>query len=341
MSDKYEFYFEKIKQLFDKYTEQYNLEFKTTFADVKYDLDEDGNALFTFNLKVKKSDKFEKNVQHPKIFYVAVPIIKSFDGKCIENGSNPQRIEILNVECISNEVFLDDEKPFKKETNISTDYDFGSKGTNLNLQLIAIPLKIISEDDFESFEIKITYQHENFAIKKSSLLNFLMQKRDFKLLWYFAFVTASKPDNKTARIEISHPTRGHLEIEPTEDRIKTEKSIGYTKHGKRFICGLHTNESGKAFMRCFFEYSYMPEWAVILISVIPYSLLLAIISIFYQKSDRGSAITNFFRNFPDNGLYKLLQLFNPDAYLFDLIFIFLISLLFIICLIKSLKRNCS
>lgn len=108
-------YFQKIDKLFEKYKKHYTSRFRSTHADVHYSLDEDGNALFVFKLTIEESND---STVHNDNFYVAVPIIKSFNGKCIENGKRPQKIYVTNVECKNEKISIDAENIEPKNTYI-------------------------------------------------------------------------------------------------------------------------------------------------------------------------------------------------------------------------------
>lgn len=147
------------------------------------------------------------------------------------------------------------------------------KSIQLEMWVIEIPFKLDNGvNKVDDFNLEVSFQVKNFAVETSHLIFEVIGRKKFVILWYFGFVTGTSSIHKRiAKIEIEHPGRGQLEIQPEEERIEVNTKIFYAKHGRKFICGLHNaNDDDKSSMHCFFKYSYMPEWAVILLSVIAY-----------------------------------------------------------------------
>ncbi len=347
LKDPYD-YFRNIDELFLEYkkSEFYKSQFITTNADANYILDEYGNALFKFDLELeffpKSYDSYINKSDYS--FYLAVPIIEALDGQRIVDK---QEIKILSVGIDeSNKVKFASEKPKTYRTHIDN-----AKLVHLVMDVIEIKLSVDrsliinsnAKDAKQKFFLKISFQVSNFAIKSHKSFSILRYfgKKSFDILWYFGFVNESPPGiQRTAKIVIEHPPRGHLETEP-DKRFELKNEIRYAKHGRKFICGLHVNSSVanndiKSSLHCFFYYSYIPEWGIILLSIIGYHLLVATFELFRHTYTNENHIKITFKGFLEwivKGSYIEFVLW------FMLLFVF--TLIFARWLTDKLKKNCA
>lgn len=277
-------YREVFNALFEKCSKRYRSSCEATHANVYYTLDEDGKALFNFELQIKKK---RGNKRNGGKFYVVIPVIISFKGNKIDD----QGIHVLSVECKGNN---------NEKVNFNTPKLYNPSDTEIrtndspDLQLAAGVLEISFKNSMKSkpFNLIVSFQIERFAIKegdyKTNWIINLFNIKCFSILWYFGFMMNSST-NRTAKIEIEHPTRGSLkEVEDKNILIRPAgNKLGYAQHGRKFICGIHSgnneNTHTPVSMTCYFEYSYMPEWAVITFSVIPFGFITLLLHIFYEQ----------------------------------------------------------
>lgn len=321
-------YREVFNELFEKCKIKYKSGFETTHANVYYTLDEDGKALFNFELQIKKRNNDKNNGDN---FYVVIPVIKSFKGG---NIIDDQKIHVLSVECIgknNEEVNFNTPALYNpSETKIKT-----AQSTNLELEAGVLEISFKNSIKSEPFNLIVSFQIERFAIEEGNyktnwIINLFNIKR-FNILWYFGFIMNSST-NRTAKIEIEHPTRGSLKVGKNILIYPDNNKLGYAQHGRKFICGIHSgnNKQGATpvSMTCYFEYSYMPEWAVITISVIPFGFITLFLHIFYEQVK--DSFLGFFN--------------SPWCYIWDFSYLFLyvgLTYFFAYRLANYIRKNCS
>jgi len=134
---------------------------------------------------------------------------------------------------------------------------------------ITLPIKKEIKKD-EKLNITVELYVKNYAIKAPWYKNLFSNKKFF-LWWYLTFKTRDIATK--GHLIIEHPERGKLKI------VDNSEEVEPAQHGNKLICCVVSpeNQSHKLCVLC--EYSYTPEWKIVVVSMIVYDFFMNLLVI--------------------------------------------------------------